>query len=290
MKHLITIFSITFLLLQAQLAHSQIVLNASMTKQQYVAYEAVKLNVTMTNRAGRPIQFANKYGEKWVEFVVRRSNKDSVFTLKDVVYKPVRLNTGETRTSTFTLNNSFDVSQTGNYSAYAIVRMPGQGTSEGVRSKKVFFTVVKGIATWKQRAGVPGTAGDTREFRILNVTNGHSELYVQVEDVKRNKVLATYSMGKNLSFRKYSATLDNKNRMHILFLTKPTIFSHTVVDSRGKTVRREYHKKGPGGRTPRLITTNSGVVGVMNSTRFNPEKMQEARLKIHNLSELPLGL
>jgi hypothetical protein len=103
-------------------------------------------------------------------------------------------------------------------------------------------------------------------------------------------MLATYSMGRNLAFRDYTATLDNKNRLNVLFLTTPTIYSHTVVDASGKTVRREYHKKGPGGTTPKLITTSSGIVGVMNSTSYDPQKQADLRSKIHNLSELPLGL
>jgi len=169
--------------------------------------------------------------------------------------------------------------------------MPGQSVQEGTQTSKVHFTIIRGNAVWKQKAGVPGTPGDTREFRILDVKNeAATQLYVQVEDVKRSKMLATYSMGRNLSFRDFTATLDNKNRMHVLFLTNPTIWSHTVVDASGKTVRRTYHKKGSGGLIPRLITTDSGIVGVMNSTIFDPEKEADIRNKLHKLSELPIGL
>ena len=278
-------------LLQANTANSQIIVSAKMSKKQYVAYEDVKLAVTMTNRAGQPIDFVNKIRSKWVEFVVERGTGQTVFEIQNAVYAPVKLNTGETRTSSFRLNNSYDLSEPGNYTAYAIVRMPGQNAGEGTRSKKVFFTVIKGYPTWKQRAGVPGSPGDTREYRVLNVTsNEFTELYVQVEDVKRGKMLATYSMGRNLAFRDFAATLDNKNRLHVLFLTSPTIYSHSVVDASGKTVRRQYHKKGSGGTSPKLITTGSGVVGVMNSTPYDPKKVEDMRSKIHNLSELPLGL
>lgn len=262
-----------------------------MSKKQYVAYEPVKLSVTMTNRAGQPIDFVNKLRRKWVEFIVERTGGQTVFAVQDAIYAPTRLNTGETRTSSFTLNKSYDLSQPGNYTAYAVVRMPGQTAQEGTRSKKVHFTVIKGHATWKQRAGVPGAPGDTREFRIMNVnSNEYTELYVQVEDVKRGKMLATYSMGRNLAFRDFTATLDSKNRMHVLFLTTPTIWSHTVVDAAGETKRRAYHKKGPGGSTPKLITTETGVVGVINSSFYDPKKEKDLRSKIHNLSELPLGM
>ncbi len=292
MKHLLSIFSISLLLLlQSHQAHGQIVVSAKMSKKQYLAYEDVNLSVTMTNRAGQPIDFANKLRRKWIEFVVERGNGQTVFAVQDAVYAPMFLNTGETKTSSFRLNNSYDLSEPGNYTAYAIVRMPGQGADEGMQTAKVHFTVIQGIATWKQRAGVPGAPGDTREYRLINVTSDiGSELYVQIEDVKRKKMLATYSMGRNLAFRDFTATLDNQNRMNVLFRTTPTIYSHTVVDPSGQTVKRQYHKKASEGIAPKLITTDSGIVGVMDSIPYDPQKEQELRSQIHNLSELPLGL
>jgi len=292
MKHLQIIFSITALiLLQVQNAYSQVVVSSAMSKKQYVAYEDVKLNVTMTNRAGQPIDFVNKFGRKWVEFVIEKQGGQPVFKMTNAVFAPMRLNTGETKTSSFRLNDSHDLTQPGNYTAYAVVRTPGQGAGEGMRSKKVSFTVIKGHVSWKQRAGVAGAPGDTREYRLMSVASGeHINLFVQVEDVKRGKMLATYSMGRNLAFRNYKATLDSRSRMHVLFLTSPTIYCHTVVDASGKTVRRAYHKKGGGGAIPNLVTTSNGVVGVVGSTPYDPEKQKDLRSKIHNLSELPLGL
>lgn len=292
MKHLFTYITIAILvLLQTESAYSQIGLNAKMGKKQYIAYERVTMVLTITNRAGRPIDFVNKLRNNWVEFVVERTGGQPVFAKIDAVYAPTRLDTGETRTSNFNLSTNYDLSQPGNYVAYAVVRMPGQSAQEGTRSKKVFFTVINGHASWKQRAGVPGAPGDTREFRIMNVnSNEYTELYVQVEDVKRGKMLATYSMGRNLAFRNFTATLDNKNRMHVLFLTTPTIWSHTIVDAAGKTVRRQYHKKATSGSVPKLITTEAGVVGVINSSFYDPKMEKDLRSKIHNLSELPLGL
>lgn len=274
-----------------QIASSQISVAAGMAKKEYVAYENITMAVTMTNRAGQQIDFVNQPGAPWIDLIVERVSGGSVFKATNVSYKPTRLRTGETKTSNFNLNNKYDMSKPGNYTAYAVVRMPGQKVQEGTITRKVHFTVIRGYAVWKQKAGVPGAPGDTREFRILDVKGETSaELYVQVEDVKRGKMLATYSMGRNLAFRDFSATLDNRNRMHVLFLTNPTIYSHTVVDAAGKTVRREYHKKGSGGALPRLITTEKGVVGVVNSVPYDPEKEADIRNKLHKLSELPLGL
>ena len=130
-------------MLQTQTAKCQLLVSAKMNKKQVVAYEDVKLAVTLTNRAGQPIKFVNKMRRKWIEFVVERGNgQQTVFAKKDAIYAPALLNTGETRTSNFTLNSSYDLSQPGNYTVYAIVRMPGQSAEQGTRSQKVHFTVI----------------------------------------------------------------------------------------------------------------------------------------------------
>lgn len=270
---------------------AQIQVQAKSAKKEFLAFEKAQVTITITNRAGQPIQFKNTRDARWIEFVVEKNAGDPIHAAKMTSYKAPSIATGRSVTSTFTINTAYDLSQPGNYSAYAIVRLPGQSVKEGFRSNKVFFSIVKGFVTWKQKAGVPGTAGDTREYRLINVSGRESsELYVQIEDVKRGKMIVTYSMGRNLNFRKFTATLDNQNNLHVLFLTTPTLHCHTVVNTAGKTVRREYHKKGPSGLSPSLITTKTGIVGIVNSTVFNPEKIQEQRRQIHNLSEIPVGM
>lgn len=274
-----------------QSASAQITVQIKPQHQEFVAYESLKIEVTITNRAGRPIQFANKFNRSWIEFVVTDRNGHSIAPKKKVTYKPALVESGGSVRSSFIINQSHDLTRPGNYSVYAIVRMPGQGENEGTRSRAAIFTVFKGHAAWKQKAGVPGTRAETREYRLLNVTRDKTpDLYVQVEDTRRGLILATYSIGKNIGFKKYHATLDRTNNLHVLFQTTPAIYCHTVVNPDGKTVRRLYHKRGRGNTTPKLITTSTGTVGVGGSTPYDPAKEADQRRQIHKLSELPLGL
>ncbi len=275
----------------ASMASGQITVFAESQKRQFIAHEPTRINITITNRAGQPINFRNTQENPWIEFIVENTNGRPLHALNKVAYKPTTVPTGRTVTTSFTVSNTFDLSQPGNYSAYAIVRMPGQDVKQGIRSNKVHFTVINGFVSWRQKAGVPGTAGDTREYRIMNVSgNGQSDLYVQVEDVKRGRMLATYSMGRNLSFRQFKATTDRASNLHVLFLTSPDIHCHTVVNPAGKPIKRIYHKLGPGGTTPKLFTTDTGTVGVIDSTIYDPKKEKEKKRQIHNLSELPNGI
>ncbi len=286
------LFSILcFSMLSALWSTAQISVMAKSAKAEFIAFEKANIYITITNRAGQPVQFKSSSGVPWIEFIVENYAGTPIHRAKNVSYKGAVVATGKSVTSAFTLNQAYDLSKPGNYSAYAIVRMPGQALKDGFRSNKVFFTIINGYVTWKQKAGVPGGKGDMREYRILNVTGkDKSELYVQVKDVRNERMLATYTMGRNLSFRKFNATTDGKNNLHVLFLTSPKLHCHTVVNTKGKTIYREYHMKSAQGLTPKLITTNSGVVGVVNSTIYDPKKIQEKRRQIHNLSELPVGL
>ncbi len=285
------LLTICISLLSLITASAQINVQAKGAKSEFLAFEKAIISITITNRAGQPIQFKNTRDARWIEFVVEKNAGDPIHAAKMTAYKAPTIATGKSVTSSFTINTAYDLSQPGNYTAYAIVRLPGQSVKEGFRSNKVFFSIVKGYVSWRQKAGVPGTAGDTREYRLINVSgNERSDLYVQIEDVKRGRMIVTYSMGRNLNFRKFKATLDKKNNLHVLFLTTPTLHCHTVVNTAGKTIRREYHKKAPSGLSPSLITTNTGIVGVVNSSIYDPKKEQEQRRQIHNLSELPVGL
>ncbi len=268
---------------------AQVAVLTQPTKSLFVAYEPTRMNVTITNHAGQTVVLKNNPDRGWIEFIVENGSGRPLPIVRRVAYKGVAIPAGRAVTSTFTINNSYDLTRPGNYSAYALIHLPGQGVAEGIRSNKVHFTVVKGHPSWSQRAGVPGKRGATIEYRIMNVSNGdRSDLYVQLEDVKRGRMLATYSMGRSLTFRNFKATLDNKNNLHVLFLTTPSLFCHTVVNLSGKTILREYHKKAGG--VPDLVTTASGAVGVINSVVYDPAQERKKKLQIHKLSEIPAGL
>jgi len=272
-------------------ASAQLHLHCVPAKSDFIAYEDTKIHVTITNKSGQPLNLRNTSKAKWIEFIVEKGVGKPIHSARNFQYNNTTIPTGKSITSSFSINQAYDLSQPGNYSAYAIVRTPGQTLDQGFRSKRIFFNITKGFASWKQRVGAPGIKGSIREFRIMNVINKeNSQLYVQLEDIEKRQVLATFSMGRYLNFRKFEATFDKQNNLHVLFLTQPTLHCHTVINTKGKTILREYHKKGPTGLSPNLTTTVNGVVGVLNSTLYNPEEKTEQRKRLHNLSELPVGL
>lgn len=279
---------LTALLISSNL-YAQITVNVTPTRKQYLSYEPIKVNVSISNQAGRPLTLRNTNGNSWVEFVVKNQSGRVINQIAPSAYAGTTIPTGETVRSTFSLNNHYDLAQAGNYSVYAVVRTPEQDGKQGTRSRQSYFTVNRGVPSWRAKVGVPGVAGDQREYRLIDYNNGESpQLYVQVEDVKRGRILGCYSMGRNLSFRKALKAIDKENKLHVLFMTTPELYCYSLIDTSGKTTKRLYHK-AIGTTKPYLHTHDDGSVVVANSTLYDPEKEAEEQKKFHNLSEVPGG-
>jgi len=268
---------------------AQISVGVKANNKQYLSYEPIHVTVTIANQTGNPLTLRNHAGNNWIEFVVRNQSGRVINKVKELSYKGTTIPTAERIKSSFVLNKSYDLAQPGNYSVYAVVRTPKQGHSEGSRSAATYFTVNRGVPSWRTKVGVPGVAGDEREYRILNYSgSGSPQIYVQVEDVKRGHILATYSMGGILAFRKALKATDRSNNLHVLFLTTPELYCHTIVNISGKTTKRNYYK-GIGSTHPVLLTHEDGGVSVINAAFFDPAKEMEEKEKFHKLSEMPEG-
>lgn len=281
----------TALLLSPNL-FAQLSVSIKPSQKEFIAYEAINVEVTIRNQSGRDLTLRNTpTNNGWIDFVVRNQSGRVVHTLAKQQYSPAQIATGKSIKSTFTLNQAYTLDLPGNYSVYAIVRMPNQAGDQGTRSRASFFTINRGAVKWSTKVGVPGVSGDEREYRIISAKSAPQtppQLYVQVEDVKRGRILVTYSMGRYLSFRKPQYTIDRKNNLHVLFLVSPELHCHTIVNTQGKTIKRTYLKSIGSGH-PALVTESNGNVYANNSTVYDPEQERKENEKFHDLSELPGG-
>lgn len=277
-------------LLMSQTVFGQLSATLKANRQQFVAFEPVNVTVTITNLSGQPLTLHNKTNQPWIEFFVKDHTGRNVLATNDVSYSPISIPTGQTISSTFTLNKSFNLTNPGNYTVFGVVRMPGEDARSGTRTTSAHFSVTRGVVAWSQSVGVPGTAGDKRVYRLISFGGNqeYPELYVQVEDERRGRMLATYSMGRYITFRKFQTALDGENNLHVLFQTNPSVACHTVVNPAGTTIKRNYHKNAATGN-PRLVPATTGEVAVVNSIPYDPQKEAEEKAKFHGLSEVPGG-
>lgn len=266
---------------------AQIQVSMKMTKSEYVANEAVQAVLTLTNRAGRDVKLYSEGPQSWLDFEIKDRHGVLLSPIRGtVIFKAVHLRAGQSMAQKFTLSSHYRTSEIGRYSGYAVIRMPGSGSSPAITSNRVHYEVTKARVIYRQKVGVPGSKA-VREFRGMSFTyNKKSLLYVEVEDQASGRALQTYSLGEALMFRRPVFTVDGSSNLHVLYLTTPTLYTHARVAPDGKFLGQNYFKRAQTGN-PRFVTFADGQVKVAGGVPFDPAQEQANRAKIRRLSERP---
>lgn len=265
-------------------AWAQLATSLSLSKREYVSGEPVIASVTITNHAGRNITFQGQLQRPWLDFVLTNTRGNPATPTGRGVFGTLTIRAGQTLTRQVDLGQAFQIFDPGNYSVSATVRLPGNA-GETIVTNRVLFTVSPGRPYWTQKVGTRGNR--VREFRILNFSGDQkSQLYAQILDGRSGLPIRTFSLGEALLIRKPSVTVDNQQRMHVLFLATPSMWVHTQVDTDGRVVDRKIHQRGPTG-DPSLFTAANGAVTVVNSVPYDPAAAAARRAKFRKLSERP---
>ena len=106
------------------------------------------------------------------------------------------------------------------------------------------------------------------------------------------RVYCTYSLGRYIKVRKPQATIDSQNRLHVLHLTDPSLYTHSKVGSDGSFLGREFYRESEVSR-PTLVMDPGGVVRVVGGMPFNPKTdsaTAAASKKPRMATERPPGL
>ena len=283
------IFSLAFAaLVLTGISHAQIATTLKLSKREYVAGEPVMAYVTITNHAGQTLTFAGDSRQQWLNFMMNDRHREPVTSRGGVVFGKLSLKAGESMTREVDLARHFQLSEPGTYNVAAVIRMPGDGT-EGASSNRVIFNQSPGSTYWKQKVGIPGKPGQTREFKVLNFSGDEkSQIYAQVIDGKTGQNVRTFLLGEVLMLRKPLVTVDRQQRMHVMFLATPTMWVHCQIDTDGKLADRQIHQRAAVG-DPQLLTFADGTVRVANSIPYDPKAAAEAKAKVRKASDRPVG-
>jgi hypothetical protein len=283
------LFSLLLLGLCAATASAQIDVRLQMARKTFIAGEPIEVTVSITNNSGQDLVLQGSSRASWIDFTVASNRGVPMTPLGQPAFGAVKIPLGQTMSRTVELSRIYSLQTMGNYSIYGVVRLPGQ-TKDGFISNRLLFNVNTARPYWTQKVGVPGKAGQSREYRVLNFNNGNkSMLYAQVVDCRTNSPMQTHSLGEVLMFRKPTVTLDNRQVMHVLYLIGPTIWAHSRVGPDGALLGRELHKRGAG-PDPMLLTSSDGIVQVGNSIPYDPKAEAEARGRVRKASDRPAFL
>tara|TARA_B000000565_G_scaffold235847_1_gene197115 strand:+ start:1103 stop:2062 length:960 start_codon:yes stop_codon:yes gene_type:complete len=286
----VSIFSAVFLFL-AKESNAQLIVSMNLSKTNYITYEPIVATVTVYNRAGNDIVLGGPKGRGWMSFDVYRDGQLLSPRSVDGGFETMLLKAGRSVTKKVDINRLYPVSDYGSYTINASVYFPPRRSY--FSSKKSRINVTDARAFWKQSFGFSQGRNKLASFRQFSLhehrESANSALYVRLRETKGTKVYCTFSLGRFINVRKPQATIDAQNRLHVMHMISPRIYSHARVSPEGAFLGNEYFRETADTR-PSLVIDEGGTVKVVGGIAYDPNKPPEAEQQPRSASELPPGL
>lgn len=282
-------FQITaYLLATCAVAHAQLATSISVNKRDFIAGEAVIAEVIITNHTGQELTLAGTPQQPWITFVVTNNKGNPVTIVRPNTFGAINIKAGESLARRVNLADYFLLNSQGNFAVSAVIVDP-QKRFSSASTNRVLFNLYPGRTYWSQKVGVSADRNGTktREMRVLTFSNGQkNQIYGQIVDGDSGVTLRTFLLGDALMLRKPMVTVDGERRMHVMFLSTPSMWVHCQVDTEGQLVQRDIHQTAPKG-DPVLMAYGDGSVRVVNSIPYDAEAAAKERSKIRKVSDRP---
>ena len=281
----------TLILFVAKESNAQLIVNMNLPKTNYLSYEPMVATVTVYNRAGNDVVLGGPKGRGWMSFDVYRDGQLLSPRSFDGGFETMLLKAGRSVTKKVDINRLYPVADYGSYTINASVYFPPRRSY--FSSKKRRINVTDARAFWKQSFGFSQGRNKLASFRQFSLhehrESANSALYVRLRETKGTKVYCTFSLGRFINVRKPQATIDAQNRLHVMHMISPRIYSHARVSPEGAFLGNEYFRETTETR-PSLVIDAGGSVKVVGGIAYDPNKPPEAENQPRSASELPPGL
>ena len=272
--------------LMAGSATGQIQVDLKFPRLQYIAYEPVVADVTITNLTGRDIDLRDSNNQAWFGFEVNGNEGQSIPQISKVAAGPLRVATGQKVTRKINLTPIYGVHDFGTYRVRAHIYFGDLNKFFYSTTRVVEVTDARPI--WQKTVGVPqdrNDSGNARTYSLMtNRFPDHTSLYVRVEDKDSGMVYATYSLGQIIAFDHPQTEFDRSNQLHVLYCATPRMWSYARVGLNGELVSRSSFAETKS--RPRLVHSNDGVIKVAGGM-MNSAVTQAARDTAPKLSSRP---
>jgi hypothetical protein len=251
-------------------ARAQVQVGVATQRTDFLLYERVDLYVTVTNVSGTDLVLDNSEGQPWLSFLVSKHNRLPVRPERDSMFAAVALKAGESKTLKVNLTPLFAFREEGEYTAAAVVNLPGAGQ---MISTSVPFTVMEGRVVWTQQRPVD-TSERTYSLVRFSPDANTTRLYLRVVDPAENLVYANIALGELASSVDPQVNFDPKGNIHVLQPVALGSYLYTRADPDGKIMVQDVFKTYQQIR-PQLYKVSDGNVTVMGGLEENPNTPQE---------------
>ena len=270
----------------AGFAQAQVSVQLRFGKTNFLAGEPVPVEVTVTNLSGQELAFQGNTRTQWIDFMVGSSRGVPMTPVAAPAFGAVRIPSGKALVRTIDLSQIYALTELGNHSVYAIVRLPNQGNG-GFQSNRHLFTINTALPTWKQVVGVPGKPGVQHEFRLVKFNNDRkTQLYAQIADARNGRVLRTHHLGELLTVREPSVSVDSSLNMHVLFMINPKFWGHVRITPDGRFLGRDLYQPSAAG-DPLLVKMTDGSIKAVGGILYDPKAAEEEERNNRRASDRP---
>jgi len=270
--------------------HAQILVDLSIKRVLYIAYEPLLATVRITNLSGNPLLLADVEGKKWFGFQVETLDGRPIPPSNpDYEIDPIKVGPGESITRTINLVQLYPITDFGSYRIRASVY--SAELSNYFSSPPLSIEITDGRLLWQQTVGVPATDGIKGGNRTISLLSHRlterTDLYLRIEDKEAGIVYCTHRLGDYISYGKPYIMLDASNTIHVLQNNIPHEFIYTKVGLDGK-ILDQLSYNAPKTR-PQLKRFDDGTISVAGGTLFDPKATPTPGV-IPNLSDRPVPL
>lgn len=266
---------------------AQVGVQLSLSKKNYLLNEPVIATIQISNQTGSELKISGSANSSWLTFNITVDGK-IISQSARVNYNAVTIPVGQSLTREVDLSRSYPLALRGRYACEAFIELDGQRRN-AVSSNRMTFKVDSGRTAWSARAGVPGSNGEIREYRLVNFTvNNSLMLFAEVRSVSTDEHLSTIALTGALNFRRPHGVIDKRNTMHVLYQIRPEIFTHVNISLDCKVLSSSYIKRAGG--TPTLTKLGDGSVIVTGGVAYDHTKAAAERKRVHDASERPSSI
>lgn len=252
-------------------SNAQFETSLTVNKDTYLTYEGLEATITVTNRSGADVVMGGPSDLPWLSFEIINPSGNPVPPMSLRSEQNLVLKSGGTISRKVVLSDHFSFSDYGNYSITANVYHPPSQQYFTSNRARANFTDAKKF--WSKNFGVPmgqPGAGRIRRYELCVLRDlERTNLYVRVIEEKTDLKIATFSLGNCIMVADPQITLDKDNNLHVLFMAAPHIYSHVIVDTQGKILKRLYHREISGDR-PQLSSLADQSITVRGGQPYDP--------------------
>jgi hypothetical protein len=236
----------------------------------FLLYERVDLLVTIQNIGGTDLVLDNNEGHPWLSFLVSKHNRLPVRPERDSTFAALSLKAGETKTLRVNLTPLFAFRAEGQYTAAAVIDLPGAGQTI---SDSIPFSVQRGMKVWSQQRSFDNSE---RTYSLIRFSpdSDTTKLYLRVEDPAENIVYANLALGNLAAYIDPDVNFDPQGNIHVLQPIALSTYLYTRANADGKVLAQDIfrtYQQIP----PRLYKMEDGSVTVIGGLEANPNRPRE---------------